>query len=33
MCRRKIMLFDMFGRETPPRVIGDWLQRVEATPW
>jgi hypothetical protein len=21
----------MFGRETPPVVIGDWLQRVERT--
>jgi phthiodiolone/phenolphthiodiolone dimycocerosates ketoreductase len=27
--RREIMLFNIFGRETPPAVIGDWLQAVE----
>ena len=31
MSTREIMLFNMFGRETPPSVIGDWLESVEAT--
>lgn len=28
---REILLFNMFGRETPPQVIGDWLQGVESS--
>lgn len=31
MQTRQVVLLNMFGRETPPVVIGDWLQRVERT--